>query len=262
MAGKATSPTHGDSPPVITSRLSSLFAGRYHTIYSWHLFLTPQTYSHTRGVATSRVPGEPGMFEVWHLRGQKKRKPDIKARWRGRAGHKVSQDCRWPNRGYLHLDDTYSSWDLRSDHGDRRGTDLGITPRVFSVLQYSSLSLLASYFRLNSFSLQFCSFWKTSALVAPWEEPPVAAACRKQSHLLIPGTAALSPSAGLPHGICCPKRAACIPAGAAATHGLCTKRRPGNRHPALCENAGCCPSFSLPVIAQQLWNALLTDVYN
>lgn len=155
-----------------------------------------------------------------------------------------------------------ASWDLWSDHGDRRGTDLGITPRVFSFFAiFFSLSpgfLFQAKFLLST-TLQLL---EDIGCCGPMRGTSRGRSCRKQSHLLVPGTAGLSPSAGLPHGICCPKRAACIPAGAAATHGLCTKRRPGNRHPALCENAGCCPSFSLPLIAQQLWNAFLTDVYN
>lgn len=69
---------------------------------------------------------------------------------------------------------------------------------------------------------------------------------------------ALSPWSGLPHGICSPRY--CLLPSNCSSRAL-HRVRPGDQHPVHHENLGFCPGFSLPVIAQQLWNALLTDVY-
>jgi len=73
-----------------------------------------------------------------------------------------------------------ASWGLQSDYGDGRGTDPGISPTVFSFLQYSFLCLLASYVRLNFFSLQFCSSEDIDCC-GPMGGPSLGHRCRKQS---------------------------------------------------------------------------------
>lgn len=195
------------------------------------------------------------MFEVWHLWGQMKRKPDTKERCRG---HKVSQHHHWTDiEGISPYIWCHLSILLHGVHSLAMVTGEELpwnNPQDILVLEYSSLCLLAFLFRLNF-------FLNISAISGDRDcyGPVGCFSLGNEGHLLIPGTAGLSTSTGLPCGMCFPRscltpsRSSCNPQ---AVHQAET------RHPALHDNVGCCLNFSLPVIAQQLGNALLTDVYN
>lgn len=126
VAGKATSPTHGDSPSAITLWPFGLFAGCYHcyhTIYSWLVFLTSQTYLLLPEFLESQICLKCDICEdKWRESLTQKRDAE------GRQGTRYLRTITEPIlKEYLPLYDAVNpvSWSSQSDYGDRIRTTLG-----------------------------------------------------------------------------------------------------------------------------------------
>lgn len=124
VAGKAASPTHGDSPSTITLWPFGLFAGCYCAIYSWLLFLSPKTYLLLPESLESRMCLKCDTCEdKWRESLTQKRDAE------GRQGtiylRTITKLILREYLLYMMLCVNPASGSSQSDHSDRRRTTLG-----------------------------------------------------------------------------------------------------------------------------------------